>query len=58
MSPRSSSTACKTRFFTATTVAGRMEYLKMHGSFDEIPLEQMLAAYREMYPHWNLQTLQ
>ena len=34
-----------------------MEYLKMHGSFEEIPLDQMLAAYREMYPHWDLKAL-
>lgn len=34
-----------------------MEYLRMHGSFDEIPLEQMIAAYREMYPHWDLKAL-
>ncbi|MFN8610176.1 MAG: transglutaminase-like domain-containing protein [Vulcanimicrobiota bacterium] len=34
-----------------------MEYLKMHGSFDEVPLERMLAAYQETYPHWDLQSL-
>lgn len=34
-----------------------MEYLKMHGSFDDIPLEQMIAAYQEMYPHWDLKAL-
>lgn len=34
-----------------------MEYLRMHGSFEEIPLEQMLAAYRDMYPHWDLKAL-
>ena len=34
-----------------------MEYVEMHGSFDEIPLERMLADYRVIYPHWNLQAL-
>lgn len=34
-----------------------MEYLKMHGSFDDIPLERMMAAYRDMYPHWDLKAL-
>ncbi len=31
-----------------------MQYLRMHGSFDDIPLERMLAGYREVYPHWDL----
>ena len=34
-----------------------MEYLEMHGSFDEIPLERMLADFHLIYPHWNLQSL-
>ena len=34
-----------------------MEYVEMHGSFDEIPLERMLTDYRVIYPHWNLQAL-
>ncbi|MBN9415444.1 transglutaminase [bacterium SCN 62-11] len=34
-----------------------MEYLRMHGSYDEIPLERMIEAYRESYPHWDLKSL-
>ncbi|MBS2037677.1 transglutaminase family protein [bacterium] len=34
-----------------------MQYLKMHGSYDEIPLARMLASYRELYPHWDLRAL-
>lgn len=34
-----------------------MEYLRMHGSFDQIPLEEMVRAYREIYPHWDLKSL-
>ncbi|MBX3167723.1 MAG: transglutaminase family protein [Candidatus Eremiobacteraeota bacterium] len=34
-----------------------MQYLKMHGSFDDIPLEKMLEAYRQIYPHWDLKAL-
>lgn len=34
-----------------------MQYLKMHGSFDEIPLAQMIDSYRVVYPHWDLKTL-
>lgn len=35
-----------------------MEYLRMHGSFEEIPLDKMIASYREIYPHWDLGDLQ
>lgn len=34
-----------------------MDYLRWHGSFDEIPMDRMMASYRETYPHWNLQAL-
>lgn len=34
-----------------------MQYLKMHGSFEEIPLAQMIESYRVVYPHWDLKTL-
>lgn len=29
-----------------------MEYVKMRGSFDDIPLEQMKADFHEVYPEW------
>ncbi len=34
-----------------------MQYLKMHGSFEDIPLDRMIASYREIYPHWNLEQI-
>ena len=36
-------------------VAGNrhMEYIKDHGTFDELPLDRLVAEYRAFYPYWD-----
>ena len=30
-----------------------MEYLRDHGTFDDLPLDRLLSEYRAFYPYWD-----